>query len=480
MVDHVYLKRSETTTQPSQRLTHRSRTRTLIPHGWQTVIMFGYPTMLRTLGGRFSNSQPSHVRQPSPTTPTISDHRPGTRIDWPDVAKGACILLVVLGHVIGGLQSANLIADGGRGLYGTVREWVYLFHMPVFFMISGLFFSASIRKGIPSLLFTRLAGLIYPYVIWTLVIAVCHWLMASHTNSPPDLSRVLRLWYEPYGYGLWFLYALAIIVVLYAVTRAACGSDFTFLVVTCLFYALSACHLFDSWPIAQKASCCAVYSAFGVVFGERMNRAATSCKSWVLGCVCLTGFALLTVLFSLCGSKAGPIAAVGLASIGCVSVWAGAAYLAAAERHAKGTTSSGKVREEAGSRQSGRPAEIACTIGRSCLGCLTMALTPGLKYLGSISLEIYLAHSLLSTLPRPILTGMLHIRSPHVLVASGFLTGVIGSIILVNVMDWVRFPYLFRSPLPLRDAASRASRIHCPSDSVRGLTAQLTHNRSGN
>ena len=55
-----------------------------------------------------------------------------------DAIKGAAIILVVFGHVWLGLGSAGLIGDAQ--LFRTVEEAIYLFHMPVFFFVSGLFF----------------------------------------------------------------------------------------------------------------------------------------------------------------------------------------------------------------------------------------------------------------------------------------------------------------------------------------------------
>ncbi|WP_075214569.1 acyltransferase family protein [Mongoliimonas terrestris] len=48
------------------------------------------------------------------------------RLLWPDVAKGFGIILVVIGHV----------SD-------SLRDWIFLFHMPLFFVLSGYLFKPS-------------------------------------------------------------------------------------------------------------------------------------------------------------------------------------------------------------------------------------------------------------------------------------------------------------------------------------------------
>ena len=50
------------------------------------------------------------------------------RMQWVDVAKGICILLVCIGH------SAVM-----KNHY--CAAWIYSFHMPFFFMIAGFCFS---------------------------------------------------------------------------------------------------------------------------------------------------------------------------------------------------------------------------------------------------------------------------------------------------------------------------------------------------
>lgn len=48
------------------------------------------------------------------------------RIDWIDVAKGVGIFLMVMGHT---------------SMPDAVNRWIYSFHMPLFFLLSGLVFN---------------------------------------------------------------------------------------------------------------------------------------------------------------------------------------------------------------------------------------------------------------------------------------------------------------------------------------------------
>lgn len=52
------------------------------------------------------------------------------RQDWPDLARGIGIVLVVIGHVWRGLMATGLPID--PGLFAAVDGLIYAFHMPLF------------------------------------------------------------------------------------------------------------------------------------------------------------------------------------------------------------------------------------------------------------------------------------------------------------------------------------------------------------
>lgn len=58
------------------------------------------------------------------------------RIVTLDIAKGLAITLVVYGHVMQGMGHRHLIDENFHRFSNT---FVYSFHMPVFFFVSGLF-----------------------------------------------------------------------------------------------------------------------------------------------------------------------------------------------------------------------------------------------------------------------------------------------------------------------------------------------------
>ncbi len=67
------------------------------------------------------------------------------REDWIDVLKGLAIILVVLGHVLDGATGQSLFADDGWMV--KLHEAIYIFHMPLFFLLSGAAFAIYTDPG---------------------------------------------------------------------------------------------------------------------------------------------------------------------------------------------------------------------------------------------------------------------------------------------------------------------------------------------
>jgi polysaccharide biosynthesis protein PslL len=71
-----------------------------------------------------------------------------TRIDWIDTLKGIGILAVVIGHIS----------------TGYIQLWLYLFHMPLFYFISGYLFRPSTQTR--RFFFKKALNLLLPYLIF--------------------------------------------------------------------------------------------------------------------------------------------------------------------------------------------------------------------------------------------------------------------------------------------------------------------------
>jgi len=141
------------------------------------------------------------------------------RLVWVDHARGIGIILVVLGHVLGGLYNSGLFP------HETFLRWIfytlYTFHMPMFFFLAGLNAQHSLRRCASSFLAGKVTTIAYPYVLWSLIQGSIVMVMARDANIPITAADLAAIWYRPIG-QFWFLYALMLChIVAYIVTREA-------------------------------------------------------------------------------------------------------------------------------------------------------------------------------------------------------------------------------------------------------------------
>lgn len=142
------------------------------------------------------------------------------RLLWPDVAKGVCILLVVLHHVTT-KHYAPLVAEGLGPVEGV---WVGLssvlkpVRMPLFFLVSGFFAARLVQRPWTDVR-ARAVRLGYVYVVWLVLLwGVFSLEVTLPTNRTQGwLELLLDVVYA--STGLWFLYALVLYTVLAAALR---------------------------------------------------------------------------------------------------------------------------------------------------------------------------------------------------------------------------------------------------------------------
>ena len=102
------------------------------------------------------------------------------RIEYIDIAKGIGILLVVIGHIVYGNNYP--IPHAGR-----ISNFIYSFHMPLFFIISGLCIKDDKRldnKTVTSLL----RAYIIPYVAWSVVYLIGFQIISMVLKLPSVFS----------------------------------------------------------------------------------------------------------------------------------------------------------------------------------------------------------------------------------------------------------------------------------------------------
>jgi fucose 4-O-acetylase-like acetyltransferase len=85
-----------------------------------------------------------------------------------DILRGLSIALVVLGHTDEGTLH-RFWWNGSMTGY-RIKFFIYSFHMPAFFFVSGIFLCASVQKrGGWRFTIEKLRTMIYPYLLWGLI-----------------------------------------------------------------------------------------------------------------------------------------------------------------------------------------------------------------------------------------------------------------------------------------------------------------------
>jgi len=116
------------------------------------------------------------------------------RLEYVDIAKGIGILLVVMGH-----NDFSLVSP-------FFYKFIYAFHMPLFFFVSGMFFKAELP--FLTVVRRRFDSLLKPYLF---IIVLIYFMTLSFTKVGFDIatSRVIKAMYATGMYidwvQLWFL-----------------------------------------------------------------------------------------------------------------------------------------------------------------------------------------------------------------------------------------------------------------------------------
>lgn len=124
------------------------------------------------------------------------------KLEWLESIRGGAILLVVLGH---------LTLINGVGAYSEI---IYLFHMPLFFAISGFLYGYKELKNIGSprvLIKKKIISLGIPYIVFSIIYICFNVVMQRfiQTNTVTSLKNIVMLLWNPVA-QYWFVWVLLI------------------------------------------------------------------------------------------------------------------------------------------------------------------------------------------------------------------------------------------------------------------------------
>ncbi|MVZ96573.1 acyltransferase [Sphingorhabdus sp. IMCC26285] len=129
------------------------------------------------------------------------------RIKWLDSARGLGIILVVIGHALGGLIDSKLGAN--QDIFRQLFFSIYTFHMPLFFLLSGLMVTKRLEKGQEVFLRGLIPSIVWPYFLWSIIQFTIIYGLGTLVNRPAESywPVIVSLPWNTVS-QFWFLYAL--------------------------------------------------------------------------------------------------------------------------------------------------------------------------------------------------------------------------------------------------------------------------------
>ena len=333
------------------------------------------------------------------------------RVDWVDIAKGICILLVVMMHATLGVEKAT----GELTPLNGFIEWARPFRMPDFFLIAGLFLAARINRPWRSYLDSKVLYFAYFYVLWlTIQFAMKAPGMIAADGIEPTLLAYLTGLVQPWG-TLWFIYMLGVFFITAKLLHdAPKGLVWT---AAAMIY-LAAPH--TGWLLIDEFAGRFVFFYTGYWAAPLIFRYAEQ----------VTKTPLLLIIASLVawGAINGLLVTNGLAFAKGLDLWVSYAGVAAV---------------------------VAFSV-------ILMPTWPGraLAYCGRNSIKIYLAFPLFMGPARVVALKLNSVIPDWAAALISMSAGVLGALILAHLVAGTRFGFLFARPAALSRSSQHRSSDH--------------------
>lgn len=322
------------------------------------------------------------------------------RVAWVCYGKGIGIFLVVLGHTIGGLQACH-IADS-IVTFEYLNRWIYSFHMPLFFFLSGMFAETQVHRDDFAFLKAKSASLIYPYLIWSSITLLLGSFFSKHMNHPVGLLDAVGILFYPIM-QFWFLYVLLLVAVAYHFLRRHGMSPFSIALVFAIAWLAKSPIANLGWSPLIASRVFGIYYALGALF-QIQNAAFKLEDSRLSRLILLT----ISGFFVVSAAAIWPKARADLTILSAIS-----GILATAA--------------------------LSVYLDRS-------RIFRFVHLLGEYSLEIYLMHTIVSAGIRLALQRLFLVQDLSIHLILGTTGGLVIPLIFAAVCSRFRLEYLFRLP----------------------------------
>ncbi len=326
-----------------------------------------------------------------------------SRMPWVDYLRGIAIILVVYRHVLIGIERSGMTIP-------TVLEKAnmifFSFRMPLFFILSGLFISGSLKKrGVKGLISFKFDTILYPYIVWAFLQTTIQIILSNYTNAERNILHYTYILYQPRALDqFWYLPALfnATVVFLLLKTKANFPPFLQLAVGISLYFAGP---LFRDISMISDWMEYYIFFAIGDVLSDIFfnPRTQSFLKRNSTALLTLPVF-VATQTYYIYHSSINQVEFLIISLTGCFSMF----------------VLSFRLQE---------------------YNILRL-----LRIFGYHSLQIYVMHVIFSAPVRVLLTRLLNISSPSLLLLCGIISGVVIPVIIYNLVLKEKAWFLFRYP----------------------------------
>lgn len=205
------------------------------------------------------------------------------RVVWLDVGRGIAMMLVILGHAI--RQEMRADSETCFVLFRTV----YLFHMNLFFFLSGYAYALSKKKhglmSIKKFTVKKVKSLLLPWFVYSMLIYVVFWVMSKipaaanmlkgttygYVSFPEYLIEIFK-GDSPYAYHMWFIYILFFVTMIVFIIEKLSGNPkrafYILAVVAAAGLVLRAFVLYDSVRILKSTAYFIIWFFAGEIYND--------------------------------------------------------------------------------------------------------------------------------------------------------------------------------------------------------------------
>ena len=333
------------------------------------------------------------------------------RVEWIDYAKGIGIVLVVYGHVIIGVSNSGVVEAATTNLQLFTKsslDFLYCFHMALFFFISGLFVDGRANNStndFKNFFWKKVKTIAYPYLVWSIIQGLFYALMSPYTNTKFNiLDLPLRIIFIPIA-QFWFLYILFAYHIIFVLLKRF-FNIYIILFISVILYLISTNYAIEIYVVRGFAERF-IYFVLGATTAKFLHEAANKmtnvqCVGLSLAFLCaqISIFFLVSVVLKLYIPREALLGFL-LASLGILSTLCLSVYL---DR---------------------------------------LKVLVFVRHLGSLSMPIYLVHLLGVVATRIFLQKILHINDLLLHIFAATVVGILFPLTLYSIAEKLQFPYLF-------------------------------------